>query len=160
MEAIKVTNPSSNSGCENSTNSVVKLIKLPKTNISVEKLPPITDDKVRLPATQPSSPLVQLQSTSPVSRDLKSFQGARKPKEPKFVPYEPYKAAITPLVATTKRKSSKGDSVKAKSPEKTIEEINTTDEVGHPALNKDVEEKYQREINALKFKLDETEKHL
>jgi hypothetical protein len=30
------------------------------TNISLDKLPPITDDKVRLPEASPSSPLVKV----------------------------------------------------------------------------------------------------
>ena len=35
-----------------------------------------------------------------------SAPSLRKDKEPKFVPYEPYKAAITPLVATKKKRSA------------------------------------------------------
>ena len=58
MESTKVPNTSPNISL-NSEN-IVKLIKLPKTNISVEKLPPITDDKVQLPVTEPNSPLVQV----------------------------------------------------------------------------------------------------
>ena len=59
MEASKNSSPNNNNSLTNSSVSEtpVKLIKLPKTNISVEKLPPITDDKVKLPVTEPSSPL-------------------------------------------------------------------------------------------------------
>ena len=59
MEASKNSSPNSNNSLTNPSVSEtpVKLIKLPKTNISVEKLPPITDDKVKLPVTEPSSPL-------------------------------------------------------------------------------------------------------
>jgi hypothetical protein len=35
-------------------------IRLPMTNISLDKLPPITDTKVRLPQASPSSPLVKV----------------------------------------------------------------------------------------------------
>ena len=55
MEASREATPkSSPSAAEES----VKLIRLPKTNISLSKLPPILDDKVRLPVTEPTSPLV------------------------------------------------------------------------------------------------------
>jgi hypothetical protein len=37
-------------------------IRLPMTNISLDKLPPITDDKVRLPEASPSSPLVKVRN--------------------------------------------------------------------------------------------------
>merc|ERR1712012_1039995 len=62
MEASKNLSPNNINSLTNSSVSEtpVKLIKLPKTNISVEKLPPITDDKVKLPVTEPSSPLVPL----------------------------------------------------------------------------------------------------
>jgi hypothetical protein len=35
-------------------------IRLPMTNISLDKLPPITDDKVRLPEASPATPLVKV----------------------------------------------------------------------------------------------------
>ena len=55
MEASREATPkSSPSAAEES----VKLIRLPKTNISLSKLPPILDDKVKLPVTEPTSPLV------------------------------------------------------------------------------------------------------
>ena len=55
MEASREATPkSSPSAAEES----VKLIRLPKTNISLSKLPPILDDKVKLPVTEPRSPLV------------------------------------------------------------------------------------------------------
>ena len=98
--------------------------------------------------------------TSQVNRDSKSFQSAKKSKEPKFVPYEPYKAAITPLVPPLKKKGSKG-SIKSKTPEKTPEpeDIINTDEVDHvPKGN--FEGQNQRKFNELKLKLEETEKHL
>ena len=57
MEATKSSNNSPNSTITQETPGA-KLIKLPQTNIALEKLPPITDDKVKLPVTEPTSPLV------------------------------------------------------------------------------------------------------
>ena len=77
MEATKVTNLNqANSKVveENVTQQQnVKLIKLPQTNISVEKLPPITDDKVKLPVTEPTSPLVLLSTGQPASKSLQGM---------------------------------------------------------------------------------------
>lgn len=94
----------------------VKLFKLPKTNISLEKLPPITDDKVTLPITEPTSPLVLLSTGQPAVKNPVFHNAKKAPKEPKFVPYEPYKAAITPLVPThdkKKKNSAKGSKIPA-----------------------------------------------
>lgn len=115
MEASKTSSPNNNLTQDSLTNSSVTetvklikspLIKLPQLdrNISMEKLPPITDDKVKLKITQPTSPLVPILTGQPaVSR---TFHGTKKEKIAKFVPYEPYKAAITPLIAPLRRKSS------------------------------------------------------
>ena len=43
-------------------------------------------------------------SVHPPARKSNSI-GGRKDKGPKFVPYEPYKAAVTPMVATAKAKA-------------------------------------------------------
>ena len=58
MEAGKEFSSSTKSSPRSVAEESVKLIKLPKTNISLSKLPPITDDKVKLPVTEPTSPLV------------------------------------------------------------------------------------------------------
>jgi len=93
-----------------------QLITLPHTNIKLDKLPPITaDGDVCLPAQIPANPLVQMTAaavcgTSTVatvagtaaSRTERSCVGGstsrRYSKEPKFVPYEPYKAAVTSIL--------------------------------------------------------------
>lgn len=141
----------------------VKLIRLPKTNISLTKLPPITDDKVKLPVTEPTSPLVPLQAAY---TSQKPFQGIKQSKEPRFVPYEPYKAAITPLTCN-KKKHSKGNSG-----EKIKQEINDdvdaaakvnvtkTVDVEDNKVKQEIEEKYKRELNTVKAKLDDAEKAL
>lgn len=58
MEASKSSNNSPNTSSTSQETTGAKLIKLPKTNIALKKLPPITDDKVKLPVTEPTSPLV------------------------------------------------------------------------------------------------------
>ena len=58
MEATKSSNNSPNTSVTTQETTGAKLIRLPQTNIALEKLPPITDDKVKLPVTEPTSPLV------------------------------------------------------------------------------------------------------
>ena len=65
-------------------------------------------------------------STSQPIKDQKSILNEKKPR---FVPYEPYKAAVTPLVPL-KKKGSRG-SMKAQSPIYVIED-------GITILNSDV----------------------
>ena len=166
----------------------VKLIRLPKTNISLTKLPPITDDKVKLPVTEPTSPLVPVSSflsfrftylnlalnnffcfpqLQAAYTSQKPFQGIKQSKEPRFVPYEPYKAAITPLTCN-KKKHSKGNSG-----EKIKQEINDdvdaaatkvnvtkTVDVEDNKVKQEMEEKYKKELNSVKAKLDDAEKAL
>ncbi len=49
--------------------------------------------------------LFQMTLTQP-HRNERSFNHFHKTKEPKFVPYEPYKAAITPLIVHKKKNKS------------------------------------------------------
>ena len=75
-----------------------KMITLPQTNIKLDKLPPITaDQEVSLPIPD-HSPLVKM-TVSPLRADGVKRQS----KEPKFVPYEPYKAAVKPIVPHKKK---------------------------------------------------------
>ena len=64
MEASKSSNNSPNTSSTSQETTGAKLIKLPKTNIALKKLPPITDDKVKLPVTEPTSPLVPVRTFS------------------------------------------------------------------------------------------------
>ena len=87
----------------------------------MDKLPPITADReVSLPSLYPSdgTPLVQMMPSltnagpsSTASPPFKSgFQANRttaSAKEPKFVPYEPYKAAVTSILPTNKHKKTR-----------------------------------------------------
>ena len=93
-------------------------------------------------------------STSQPIKDQKSILNEKKPR---FVPYEPYKAAVTPLVPL-KKKGSRG-SMKAQSPPKEIVHEPSANEES-PKLVREVEEAYKREINDLKKKVEETGKQL
>ena len=87
----------------------------------MDKLPPITADReVSLPSLYPSdgTPLVQMMPShtnagpsSTASPPFKSgFQANRttaSAKEPKFVPYEPYKAAVTSILPPSKHKKTR-----------------------------------------------------
>ena len=87
----------------------------------MDKLPPITADReVSLPSLYPSdgTPLVQMMPSltnagpsSTASPPFKSgFQANRttaSAKEPKFVPYEPYKAAVTSILPPNKHKKTR-----------------------------------------------------
>ncbi len=154
MEAVKEVAMSPQS--PSSMTETVKLIRLPQTNISVDKLPPITDDKVKLPVTEPTSPLVPMTTGQPTKN---AFQGAKSAtKEPKFVPYEPYKAAITPLMGKSKKKKAKSN--KASREERGREETSPSDEVDAPREKGTQEIYLEKEICHLKSKLEETEKQL
>lgn len=136
-----------------------KLIHLPETNIKLEKLPPIRPTKeVELPQTSPATPLVQVawrfslkitwiltylsssfqHPVAPASKQAPSSRPLlpRRDKEPKFVPYEPYKAAVTHLVDPVKKKAGSikragavADKEEEKSP--TLERQSSAPEVHH-----------------------------
>ena len=105
-----------------------------------------------------------------------AFQGIRQNKEPRFVPYEPYKAAITPLTSgpCTKKKNSKGNTsekvVKTETTDETDASVTNNETVtsnhnqdvivNETFIPKETEEKYLRGMNDLKLKLEETEKQL
>jgi len=88
----------------NKSASCPKLIHLPQTNITLEKLPPLEPSSVEMPHGTPKTTLYKMSSVHPPARKSNSI-GGRKDKGPKFVPYEPYKAAVTPMVATAKAKA-------------------------------------------------------
>jgi len=172
MEAVSKSSSPPNSTSNNIltnnpsvTEAAVKLIRLPKTNISMEKLPPITDDKVKLRVTEPRSPLVPLSTGQPAFS--KNFHGTKKVKEAKFVPYEPYKAAITPLITVPlKKKNSKGQLVQAEVPNQI--ENSTCDEIDAKEINdsneivvqEETPNELDREMKVLESNLTEAEKQL
>ena len=79
------------------------LAKLPKTLsdpcLSLARLPPITDN-VELKPKLPTKPLVQ--EKAKVYPKGSYPPTVKKAREPKFVPYEPYKGAVTPLRSQAK----------------------------------------------------------
>ena len=84
------------------------VITLPNTGIKLEKLPPI-QDFVELAPVVPRTALVAERPPTQVK-----IGSLKKNKEPKFVPYEPYKGAVTKIVNVPRkneeRKSSKSRS--------------------------------------------------
>ena len=71
-----------------------KMIELPEAGLKLEKLPPIRDN-VDLPPVVPESPLV---AEKPKVYPKGSYPPThRKSKEPRFVPYEPYKGAVASM---------------------------------------------------------------
>ena len=71
-----------------------KMIELPEAGLKLDKLPPIRDS-VDLPAAVPESPLV---AEKPKVYPKGSYPPShRKNREPKFVPYEPYKGAVASM---------------------------------------------------------------
>ena len=99
-------------------------------------------------------------------RDLSSSSAFKRNKEPKFVPYEPYKAAVTSLVTNEKRighrKSLSVEKVDqpAASPKPVdtiIVDLNGDEgQAGREEVN---DEKY-KQVQELQQKLDESEKQL
>jgi len=63
-KALMKAEPRSSVGSVAKGSELRRQIRLPMTNISVDKLPPITDDKVRLPEASPTSPLVKVSSVN------------------------------------------------------------------------------------------------
>ena len=132
-----------------------KLIRLPSTNITLEKLPPIkplNHDFGDLKPEAAKSPLVEL----PTSGQLNRNNVKKKEKEPKFVPYEPYKAAVTPLTTQPKTKlRSTSSSTSLKTLKEECESLK--EEFIH---DKQLIEAKDAEIEALKRQLAEKDKQL
>ena len=85
-----------------------KTITLPNTGIKLEKLPPI-QDFVEIAPVVPRTALVAERPPTQVK-----IGSLKKNKEPKFVPYEPYKGAVTKIV-NVPRKSEERKSGKSRS---------------------------------------------
>ena len=154
-----------------------RLIRLPETNITLEKLPPIrAAQEVDLPQTNPSTPLVPvapMEAEQPCglvgllyifSRQLPPAppgkvipRGAlKKDREPKFVPYEPYKAAVTHLVEPVKRRRP-GNVVVDKGVEEVCDQERLGLEVHHAEAHHDERD---AQIQRFKDELAEKEKQI
>merc|ERR1719361_1285632 len=106
---------------------IEKMIELPEAGLKLEKLPPI-HDSVDLPPVVPESPLV---AEKPKVYPKGSYPPAhRKNKEPRFVPYEPYKGAVAVMDQGKKAKRPQRQSSCTNSPvvEKKEEEQEEDDE--------------------------------
>lgn len=183
-EAESPPKKSSESGSKrglNRSSSGQKLIHLPQTNIVLEKLPPIRD-QVNMEPQTPSTPLVPIPTTNPVRSAEKN--GFKKDKEPKFVPYEPYKGAVTPLTSKPRnkkpkrpppKKEEKNESVKEEEPNKSsdknviVSEPRFKSETArywsdvtkeeYQRMKKELEEK-ERELNNVKSEMADMEKQV
>lgn len=94
---VAVLSPSSG---ESKPVQAEKMIELPEAGLKLEKLPPIQDN-VDLPPVVPQSPLV---AEKPKVYPKGSYPPThRKNKEPRFVPYEPYKAAVATMMPDGKK---------------------------------------------------------
>lgn len=117
------------------------IITLPETGIRLKKLPPI-HDTVSLAPIIPNSPLY----AERMPTQIRNTQIRRKNKEPKFVPYEPYKGAVAKLEDTPRKRS--GCSLKSRStsktsidsPEKKISETKCDSDTNPPVINNMVDE--------------------
>ncbi len=72
-------------------------IYLPDTGITLAKLPPITDKVDLLPPNYPKAVLLQEKPRFFAKGGSAPAGTLKKSKEPKFVPYEPYKGAVKPF---------------------------------------------------------------
>lgn len=103
-------------------------------------------------------------TSQPAYKAVKPYNGgSRKSKEPRFVPYEPYKAAITPLITISKKKVTKESVERSGILAKSTADTSPDETDCHskiPTLAKEEREKHEREINDLKEKLESCEKQL
>ena len=77
----------------NKVSPPLKKIELPEAGLSLEKLPPIRD-KVDLPGPPLPGPRSVVRENPKIYPRGSYPPAVKKKKEPKFVPYEPYKGAV------------------------------------------------------------------
>eukprot|EP00092_Neocalanus_flemingeri_P047282 GFUD01053543.1.p1 GENE.GFUD01053543.1~~GFUD01053543.1.p1 ORF type:complete len:474 (+),score=124.90 GFUD01053543.1:61-1482(+) len=144
-----------------------QLIELPETGLKLDKLPPISDT-VDLPPVIPKNPLVA-QKPKLYPRGSFSSSGKRM-KEPKFVPYEPYRGAVA-FMETNVKKSDKKISRANRSTSVESEvlgaRLDNSLEIMAEPISKELENNYRAmldakeiEIQKLRENLDVAEKQL
>jgi len=144
------------------------LAKLPKTLsdpcLSLARLPPITDN-VELKPKLPTKPLVQ--EKAKVYPKGSYPPTVKKAREPKFVPYEPYKGAVTPLRSQAKHveraSAERKKSVVEESTANTIldkSHISSTNEEAEDAVTADKEPMSDQLSSNFRTMLDIKEKEL
>ena len=172
--------------------SCPKLIRLPSTDIEVERLPimanlPLARNEVPVPAPAHVAPFALFKMSSSQSKTKLTRSdsasgttpqggGSGGKREPKFVPYEPYKAAVKPMVIRKKSKKKQTAAATTTSPEsgetavhRVIQSADCVDGAASPASPFDASERRRLEdavaasesqLRALKMELDEKEKQL
>lgn len=140
------------------------MIELPEAGLKLEKLPPI-HDMVDLPPVVPQSPLV---AEKPKVFPKGSYPPShRKNKEPRFVPYEPYKGAVTSMegkkVKCPERQPSSSKLVENEVflPDQVVTDSQVTE------MSPELQQNYrcmldvkEKEIEMLKEKLEQSDKQL
>jgi len=84
----------------------MKMIELPEAGLSLEKLPPIHDN-VDLPGPPLPAPRSVVKQNPKIYPRGSYPPAVKKKKEPKFVPYEPYKGAVAFMEKVKRAESSK-----------------------------------------------------
>jgi len=143
---------------------------LPDALLGATKLPPVSD-KVELLPNIPTSPLVQERPKLYSKGTCQS--GARKNKEPKFVPYEPYKGAVTSFTQkSVRKKSAENKFIQSSSPcteAENVDSPDTEDDTAreHLSMNPELEANYrlmldtkEKELEQLRLALEASEKQV
>ncbi|ERL91564.1 hypothetical protein D910_08894 [Dendroctonus ponderosae] len=96
--------------------------KLPSNVVEVLHITPSSNILKSMKPVEPASKVINLvPKFVPQDKKVSSLMGS-KPKEPRFVPYEPYKAAVQPMkVLKTKRKRITGTTVEGKPSKNNVE---------------------------------------
>lgn len=145
-----------------------QLIIIPDAGLKLDKLPPISDN-VDLPPIVPNNPLV---IEKPKVYPRGSYPpSSKRMKEPKFVPYEPYKGAVAFMDNNVKKSMDKKNSRNTRSTSVESEVFasksdDTAELIAQPISN-ELESNYrvmldakEKEIEKLKENLESAEKQL
>jgi hypothetical protein len=149
-------------------------IYLPDTGITLAKLPPITDKVDLLPPNYPKAVLLQ-EKPRFFAKGSAPAGTLKKSKEPKFVPYEPYKGAVKPFFDvptkprqqwTPERKLSQQqrapvERIVVEEPERGVSEKGVSEETEQLEQNyRAMLEAKEKEIDRLRQSLQTAEKQL
>jgi len=145
-----------------------QLIIIPDAGLKLDKLPPISDN-VNLPPMIPNNPLV---AEKPKLYPRGSYPpSVKRMKEPKFVPYEPYKGAVAfmekKVIKGGDRKISRNSRSTSVESEVFVNKSEETAEVISQPISNELENNYramldvkEKEIEKLRENLESAEKQL
>lgn len=144
-----------------------QIIEIPETGLKLDKLPPIIDS-VDLPPVVPKNPLV---AEKPKLYPRGSYPpSGRRMKEPKFVPYEPYKGAVAFMEKHVMKGGERKISRTNRSTSVESEVFSTRNDASETTaepISKELENNYramldakENEIQTLRDNLDAAEKQL